>query len=124
MAFGESAQVLAAKVYAAMNTQHSIDFINHAVANIPFSVHTVSTDRDGAFQGEFEQHLVKLSIRHELVISDRERIENPLGITVRSISPVSPRYMGIIERHFRAANEDLLRRLFEQGIINQRSIDV
>lgn len=79
-AFDESAQEVAAKTYTAMNTQHSIDFVNHVVASIPFSVHTVRTDRGKVFQGEFEQHLEKLGIRHELVISDRARIENLLEL--------------------------------------------
>lgn len=78
IAMDKVSSVSVSKTYTKSSQQNSIDFINHLMGQMALPIRVICTDNGSMFQGEFEEHLMKLGLRHEKLSPTQSMI--PTGI--------------------------------------------
>lgn len=64
-AIDEVRSIRVSKTYTKASEQNSIDFVNYLMKKVAISIQLICTDNSLMFQGGFEEHLMKLGLRHE-----------------------------------------------------------
>jgi len=85
------------KIYEKNNQRTSIQFIDYALAKLPFRTEVIQTDNGAEFQGQFHWHLLDKGINHVY------------------IKPRRPRLNGKVERSHRSDEEEFYRML--KGVV-------
>jgi transposase InsO family protein len=85
------------KIYERCNQQKAIQFIDYALAKLPFPVREIQTDNGAEFASQFHWHVLDKGINH------------------RYIKPCTPRLNGKVERSHRIDEEEFYQML--NGIV-------
>jgi len=85
------------KIYERITQESSIQFIDYALAKLPFSVHTIRTDNGSEFGSQFHWHVLDKGVNHIY------------------IKPATPRLNGKVERSHRIDQEEFYQML--EGVV-------